>query len=146
MPTTSCKTKEPPTTPYCLATSKVFCNFCPAYCCYRLKGSTLYITSEDINRIARYFKIADGEVRRRFLEGKNTFKTREDGSCLFLSNRRISKRCTIHTARPKQCRDFPFDKPCPYLEREDLLETIEPLIVKGLGLDTTFKSEPNQLP
>jgi hypothetical protein len=119
--------------PYCLAASKVFCNFCPGYCCYHLKGSTLFITAEDINRIARYFTITDGEVRKRFLKGKNTFKTREDGSCLFLSNERISKRCTIHTARPAQCKEFPYDKPCPYLEREDLLETIEPLIAKALG-------------
>lgn len=128
-------TDEPSSPSYCLATNKVFCNFCPGYCCYRTKGATLYITAEDINRIARYFDIADGQVRKRFMEGKNTFKTREDGSCLFLSNKRFSKRCTIHLARPKQCRDFPYNSTCPYLERQDLLEIIEPRVMKGLGLD-----------
>jgi Fe-S-cluster containining protein len=90
--------------------------------------------AEDINRMARYFGISDGEVRKRYLEGKNTFKTREDGSCIFLANGRTCKRCTIHEARPKQCRDFPYDKPCPYLESEELLNRIQPRIDRSLGL------------
>lgn len=124
-----------PLTSYCLATTKTFCNYCPGYCCYRLEGATLYLTAEDINRIARHFAISDGQVRRRYLEGKNTFKTRDDGSCLFLSNDRLSRRCTIHEARPRQCREFPYDQPCPYLERQDLLEAIEPRIITAIGLD-----------
>jgi uncharacterized protein len=120
--------------PYSLATSKIFCNFCPAYCCYRLEGSSLLITAEDINRIGRHLQIPDGVIRKKFLEGKNTFKTKEDGSCVFLADGRISKRCTIHSARPRQCMDFPYDNPCPYLDREDLLTAIEPRIIKSLGL------------
>jgi len=46
---------------YSLAKNKVFCNFCPGYCCYRLEGASLYIMAEDINRMARHFNIADGE-------------------------------------------------------------------------------------
>ena len=118
---------------YSLAGNKTFCNYCPGYCCYRLKGASLYIMAVDINRIARYFDITDGEVRRRFLEGKNTFKTREDGSCIFLANDRMCKRCTIHEARPKQCRDFPYDKPCPYLESDNLLGTIQSRIEESLA-------------
>jgi len=91
----------------------VYCNYCPGYCCYRLKGSTLFITAEDINRLARHFGISDGEVRKRYLEGKNTFKTRDDGSCLFLSNARMIKRCSVHTARPRQCRDSLTTPPAP---------------------------------
>ncbi len=83
------------------------------------------IVAVDINRIARHFNIADGEVRKRFLDGKYTFKTREDGSCIFLHGDRRCKRCLIHEARPKQCRDFPYDKPCPYLESEQFLEIIQ---------------------
>jgi uncharacterized protein len=120
---------------YSLATSKIYCNFCPGYCCYRLTGSSLLITAEDINRIGRHLDMSDGHVRRKFLEGKNTFKNKEDGSCIFLAERRISKRCTIHMARPRHCMDFPYDKPCPYLEREDLLTAIEPRIKKSLGLE-----------
>ena len=119
---------------YCLAGNRTFCNFCPGYCCYRLEGASLYVMAEDINRIGRHFGITDGEVRRRFLEGRYTFRTREDGSCIFLSDDRLCRRCTIHEARPRQCRDFPYDRPCPYLEREDLLAMIQPRIESALGI------------
>ena len=117
---------------YCLSSNKEFCNFCPGYCCYRLKGASLYIMAEDINRIARHLQITDGEVRKRYLENRYTFKTREDGSCIFLANGRLCKRCSIHEARPKQCRDFPYDKPCPYLESGELLNTIQHRIENSL--------------
>lgn len=120
--------KEPADTPYCLATGKTFCNYCPGYCCYRLNNSTLYLDAIDINRIAIHFNISDGEVRKQYLEGKNTFKVRKDGSCIFLSNDRMHARCSIHTARPRQCSEFPYDDPCPYLEREDLLQQIVPRV------------------
>lgn len=111
----------------------IYCSYCPSYCCYKLPDSTLYITAEDINRIARHFRIADGEVRKKYMKGKNTFKTRTDGSCTFLTNLVLSKRCSIHTARPKQCQSFPSEELCPYLIREDLLEEIHPKIIKSLG-------------
>ena len=117
---------------YCLSSNKEFCNFCPGYCCYRLQEASLYIMAEDINRIARHLQITDGEVRKRYLENRYTFKIRKDGSCIFLVNGRICKRCSIHEARPKQCRDFPYDKPCPYLESGELLDTIQPRIDKIL--------------
>ncbi len=131
-----------PNTPihYSLARNKSYCNYCPGYCCYRLPGSSLFVRAEDINRIARYFGISDGEVRKRFLENKNTFKTREDGSCILLADDRMCKRCTIHEARPQQCQDFPYDKPCPYLENPGLLDIIQPRIEHSL-LPTTDTSE-----
>jgi uncharacterized protein len=118
---------------YVLARNKSFCNFCPGYCCYRLPGATLYLDATDIDRLARHFGVSDGEVRKRYLENKNTFKIREDGSCLFLANGRICKRCTVHEARPRQCREFPNDKPCPYLENQGLLEIIQPRIERSLA-------------
>ena len=119
---------------YALARNRVFCSFCPGYCCYRLDGASLYIMADDINRIGRHLGMSDGEVRREFLEGKYTFKTRDDGSCVFLSSDRLCKRCTIHSARPRQCRDFPYDKPCPYLENPIYLEIIQSRIEKAIGL------------
>ena len=113
---------------------RTFCNFCPGFCCYRLPGSTLFITALDINRLARYFQISDGEVRKKYIEKRNTFKVRDDGSCVFLANGKLSKRCTIHEARPEQCSAFPYDKPCPYLNRQDLLESIYPKVEQSLGL------------
>ncbi|MCF6289883.1 MAG: YkgJ family cysteine cluster protein [Desulfobacterales bacterium] len=105
----------------------LYCNYCPGYCCYRSPGASLLLTAADINRLARYFGISDGEVRRRFLENrKNTFKLNQDGACIFQAGDRLVKRCTIHMVRPDQCRRFPYDKPCPYLERQDLLAAIQP--------------------
>jgi Fe-S-cluster containining protein len=123
---------QPPPADYILARNKLYCNYCPGYCCYRLPGATLYLDAEDINRLARHLSISDGEVRGRFLENKNTFKTREDGSCILLANDRMCKRCSIHKARPRQCRDFPYEKPCPYLENSGLLEIIQSRVEQSL--------------
>jgi Fe-S-cluster containining protein len=119
---------------YSLARNKSYCNYCPGYCCYRLPGATLFIRAEDINRIALHFGISDEEVRKRFLENVNTFKTRDDGACILLANNRMCKRCTIHEARPKQCSDFPYDKPCPYLENPGLMDIIQPRVEQSLTL------------
>ncbi|MCL2340882.1 MAG: YkgJ family cysteine cluster protein [Proteobacteria bacterium] len=109
-----------------------YCGFCPGYCCYRLPGSTLILDALDINRLARHFGISDGEFRRRHIENKNTFQTREDGSCPFLATDRMCRRCSVHEARPRQCRDFPYGKPCPYLENPGLLKLIQPRIERSL--------------
>ncbi len=91
------------------------------------------LDGDDINRLARYFSISDGEVRKLYLGNKkNTFKVKEDGSCIFLSSAKMIKRCTIHPVRPKQCRMFPYNDPCPYLEREDLLTEIQPRVEESL--------------
>lgn len=116
------------------STNRAFCNFCPGFCCYRLPGATLYVTATDINRIARHFHVTDGEVRKRYIENRNTFQVRDDGSCIFLASGKLSKRCSIHEARPEQCRTFPYDAPCPYLNREDLLAEIYSRVEKSLGL------------
>ncbi|PIE69075.1 MAG: hypothetical protein CSA21_04035 [Deltaproteobacteria bacterium] len=117
---------------YILSATRTYCNFCPGYCCYRLPGSVLLLDNDDINRIARYFAIPDGEVRRRFLDGRNTFRNREDGSCLFLSNKKMCRRCTIHEARPRQCREFPAHGPCPYLDSPRLMEATQKRVERAL--------------
>ena len=109
-----------------------YCNYCPGYCCYRLEGSVLLIDASDINRLARYYAISDGEVRKRYMENRYTFKVKEDGSCIFQASDRMVKRCTIHAVRPGQCRTFPDNGLCPYLERDDLLAKIQPRIEAGL--------------
>jgi uncharacterized protein len=103
-----------------LSGNKICCTHCPGYCCYRLAGSTLCLDAIVICRIARHFGISDGKAWKRCVVEKNTFKTRSDGSCILLSSDKICARCSIHEARPRQCRQFPHDQPCPYLEREDL--------------------------
>jgi Fe-S-cluster containining protein len=109
-----------------------YCNYCPGYCCYRLKGSVLLIDSDDINRLARHFSISDGEVRSRYMENRSTLKVKDDGSCIFQARDKMIRRCSVHTARPQQCRRFPYNEPCPYLERDDLLARIQPRVEEGL--------------
>lgn len=122
------------------SSSMSYCNYCPGYCCYRLKGSVLLVDGDDINRLARHYSIPDGEVRKRFMENRHTFKVKEDGSCIFHAGDRMVKRCTVHKARPSQCREFPYNKPCPYLEREDLLAEIQPRLEKSLKKHWLHKS------
>jgi hypothetical protein len=114
-------------------THPVYCNYCPGYCCYRLEGSVLLITAADINRLARHFGVSDGEIRRRYMENRYTFRVKNDGSCIFQDPGRMVKRCTVHEARPEQCRTFPYGRSCPYLAREDLLAAIQPRIECGLA-------------
>ena len=95
-------------------------------------GSSLLIDAADINRMARHFEISDGEVRRRYLEGRNTFKTRADGACVLLADGLACRRCTIHPARPRQCREFPYGKACPYLDSPELLAILQPRIDQSL--------------
>jgi Fe-S-cluster containining protein len=66
------------------------------------------------------------------MENRYTFKVKDDGSCIFQANDRMMKRCTVHTARPNQCRRFPYNNVCPYLEREDLLAKIQPRVEASL--------------
>ena len=122
-----------------------YCNYCPGYCCYRLKGSVLLIDAEDINRLALHFSITDGEARKRFMENRHTFKVKDDGSCIFQARDKMIKRCTVHEARPRQCRMFPYNSPCPYLEREDLLAKIQPRLEAGLK-NHWLKKSPSQNP
>ena len=109
-----------------------YCNYCPGYCCYWLEGSVLFIDSDDINRLARHFSISDGEVRKRYMANRYTFRVKDDGSCIFQAKDRMCKRCTVYTARPRQCRRFPYDNHCPYLERDDLLAAIQPRLESTL--------------
>lgn len=78
------------------------------------------------------------------MQGKNTFKVRDDGACIFLHDGRACKRCSIHKFRPKQCQDFPYNDPCPYLENEELLAQIQPRIEKSLNLEDTSQDEDEQ--
>jgi Fe-S-cluster containining protein len=75
------------------------------------------------------------------MENRYTFKVEDDGSCIFQARDRMIKRCTIHAVRPMQCRRFPYSDACPYLEREDLLATIQPRVEKSLQNHWLKKSQ-----
>lgn len=92
-----------------------FCKGCPAYCCYQEDGAVLLITAEDVNRLARFFGLRDGEVRRQYMANRHSLLVKEDRSCIFLVQGDTRQRCLVYPARPDQCRSFPHGQPCPYL-------------------------------
>ncbi|RJX33691.1 MAG: YkgJ family cysteine cluster protein [Desulfurivibrio sp.] len=91
------------------------CQGCPAYCCFKADGAYLLITACDINRLARFFGITDGEVRRKYMANRHSLQVRDDRSCIFFVPGDAPERCLVYEARPYQCRSFPHGEPCPYL-------------------------------
>lgn len=91
------------------------CNECPGYCCYKKNGAYLLITASDINRLARFFGIRDGDVRKKYMCNRYSLRVREDGACIFFVPDDTIKRCIVYQARPDQCRSFPHGEACPYL-------------------------------
>jgi uncharacterized protein len=73
-------------------------------CCTQ-KG-WVYLSVEDVPRLAAYLGITEGELQRRHLYStKNTRRLRmKGGQCPFLT----AEGCSVHPAKPTQCRLFPF--------------------------------------
>jgi len=80
------------------------CRQCGA-CCTGDPG-TVYVNSDEIERIAEYFSVGVSDFIDGYLypikEG-HSIKEHSDGRCLFYDNG-----CTIYPVRPEQCRTFPF--------------------------------------
>jgi len=68
----------------------------------------VFLTLEDRKRIAKQLKISTLQFTKNYCQkNKGLFHLREDlgnPDCLFLKN----KRCSIYSARPTQCRTWPF--------------------------------------
>lgn len=94
------------------------CTKCPAYCC---SYDRIIVSRRDLSRLAAHFGIAPEIAARRFtktVEGEHVLRHQKDpiyGSiCMFLDLE--SRRCTVYTARPGVCHEYP-DKPrCGYFE------------------------------
>jgi len=67
----------------------------------------VYLTEDDIVRLAAYLKMAGGEFERRYVyRTKNLRRLRvpRHAQCEFLT----SGGCSVHMAKPTQCRSFPY--------------------------------------
>jgi Fe-S-cluster containining protein len=74
-------------------------------CCQR-KGF-VYLTEDDITRAAQYLGVTVGIFEKRYIyRTKNLRRLRipRGGLCRFLA----AEGCSIHAAKPTQCRIFPF--------------------------------------
>jgi Fe-S-cluster containining protein len=94
------------------------CSKCPGYCCsYPIIGLTKY----DVKRLAKHFGLGFREAVKKFTrpqeDEKYTMRRKADEHfgkiCQFFDT--DARRCTIYTARPKVCRDYPGGR-CGYYD------------------------------
>ncbi|PSH04802.1 MAG: hypothetical protein CXZ00_05385 [Acidobacteria bacterium] len=67
----------------------------------------VYVTREDISRLAEHLKISRAEFRRRYLCGTVPplrFRKQRHKQCPFLT----ATGCSVHAVKPLQCSSFPF--------------------------------------
>ena len=80
------------------------CERCGACCKW---GGYVYITEDDVKRIAGHLSITEYEFVNRYAEivhrPRLNLLAAKDGGCIFLEG----ASCAIYPARPKQCVDFP---------------------------------------
>lgn len=91
----------------------ILCAECRGKCCKSTnKPSYLWITLEELGRIASFLNITEPDFKKNFLRRENGLHNikdiKVDGiySCIFLDI--PSGKCSIYDVRPKQCRDYPF--------------------------------------
>jgi Fe-S-cluster containining protein len=76
-------------------------------CCTGSTGS-VYVSSADIERLARFLRLPAGRFVRRYTRVNKGRRVLVDapgsGDCVFLRD----KACSVYEARPTQCRTFPW--------------------------------------
>lgn len=74
--------------------------------CCRWSGY-VYITEDDVKRIARYLSLSEFNFVNMYAEisqrPRLNLKMRDAGECIFLRE----NSCSIHPVKPKHCVDFP---------------------------------------
>lgn len=134
------------------------CQMC-GDCCKGFNEGEVYLYEEDILRLAKHLNMVDKEGLKKFAKKyvkviNDTFFWRETGAsrgktykfktlsfvftgndehCHFLDD---NNRCTVHTARPFQCRCFPFWK-MMVTSRKNVIEYAK----KCPGLQASLKGQ-----
>eukprot|EP01029_Cantina_marsupialis_P025148 TRINITY_DN66159_c0_g1_i1.p2 TRINITY_DN66159_c0_g1~~TRINITY_DN66159_c0_g1_i1.p2 ORF type:complete len:127 (+),score=21.42 TRINITY_DN66159_c0_g1_i1:775-1155(+) len=88
------------------------CETCAGNCCIGESGN-IWISSQEITKLASLLELSEEEARDAFLEKRGykysikEVKLAEDNfACVFFDLEK--KGCSIYEARPIQCRTFPF--------------------------------------
>jgi uncharacterized protein len=74
--------------------------------CCNQRGE-VYVTRDDIARLAAYLRLSRAEFRRRYICGEPPllrFRKQRHKECPFL----LADGCSVHPAKPLQCSSFPF--------------------------------------
>ena len=94
------------------------CLKCPGYCCsYPL----IPLTKSDVERLAKHFSLGFEAARKKFtkVDGDEEYAMRRKADPIFGRICRFfdteERRCTIYTARPKTCREYPGGR-CGYYD------------------------------
>ena len=96
------------------------CERCPAYCC---TYPQIVVSERDLARLARHLGMDMRKARRRLTKkgekaGEMVLRHRKDDifgtACRFLD--RETRRCTVYSARPRICRQFPGERRCGYYD------------------------------
>lgn len=77
-------------------------------CCTGAPGY-VWVNDAEVEAIAKHFGKSVGEARIEYTrkEGRQTtLKEYANGDCVFFDG--ATRRCTIYTLRPRQCRTWPF--------------------------------------
>lgn len=83
------------------------CTQC-GHCCTGGPGA-VWVTEEEIRKIAEFRGLSLGEMRinyTRLAAGQVTLREFANGDCVFLDGQ--TRRCSIYSVRPAQCRTWPF--------------------------------------
>ena len=95
------------------------CNKCPAFCCSVYER--VRVTRRDVTRLAKHFGVPFEVAWRRYTkdyEKERVLKRVDDyifgETCTFLDQR--TRRCTVYTARPAPCREYPNRSRCAYYD------------------------------
>lgn len=93
------------------------CSKCPGYCC---SYPVIPLKKRDVQRLADHFGLSFKDARKKFtkVDGDEPYAMRrkEDQHygriCRFFDT--DARRCTIYTARPAICREYPGTSSCGY--------------------------------
>ena len=85
------------------------CTGCGLCCTQRGGYAHVYVSTAEVADLATLLEMTPGKFRRRhtFVDELGWRQLRfRDGACTFLDP--ATNRCTVYTARPVQCRTFPY--------------------------------------
>lgn len=98
------------------------CSRCPGYCC---SYPRIEVKDADLKRLAKHFELTEAVAEKRFTrqykadgQSERILRHQKDdiyGSiCRFFDTQ--ERRCTIYTARPAVCRQYPNGSRCGYYD------------------------------
>lgn len=77
--------------------------------CCSIPDGVVYLTAEDIQRLCNFLMVSEPLFLEKYTTRARNFRVLRDGvgtSCIFFDT--LTRSCRVYSARPIQCRTFPF--------------------------------------